>query len=184
MESKPCPSCERGVLILRGGPGRFFPYRMFKALELPEDVQLPTCNFCEKIVFSPTLAVAFDEGMSRAFQAQLSKVISDAIGELTPDYLSQQDLERLLGVSRGYVSKLKTGKDSSPPIAALLSLLAADPVSRLKELDQLWSGNRVTAPTASPSAPVSEVDVSTRFGEDRRKRKNVIGPSTPISIAK
>lgn len=50
--------------------------------------------------------------------------------------ISQRDLERLLGLSAGYLSKLKSGKRTSGPLAAVLLLLAFDP-DRLGELKRL-----------------------------------------------
>ncbi len=140
MEVTPCPSCERGFLEDRGGSGRFFPLRGFGELELPADVLLPTCNFCHQFIPGPSDAQRFDEGMQRAYQARLAEMIGQAVSTLTDQAITQQDLELRLGLSRGYISKLKGGKDSSRVMAALLGLLAADPVGRLKELTSLFEG--------------------------------------------
>jgi hypothetical protein len=163
MQSKPCPSCERGTLTNRGGRGRRFPHRIFRELELPEDVELPTCDNCGKIIFNPKIAAAFDEGMSRAYQSQLSQLISEALSKLTPAFMTQQDLERALGLSRGYISKLKGGKESSAVIAGLLGLLAVDPQARLTELEELWAGKRPAHPSPHSSQVIdikSKVRVS------------------------
>src|SRR5512133_2306814 len=101
METTPCPSCERGRLRRKGGPGRVFPLRGFGELELPEDVLLPTCESCGKVVLTPKDAAPFDEGMQRAHQARLARIISDSLRDITEHATTQQDLESLLGVSRG-----------------------------------------------------------------------------------
>jgi len=168
METRPCPSCERGTLMNRGGKGRCFPHRIFRELELPEDVELPTCDHCEKIIFNPKVAAAFDEGLSRAYQAQLSQIIAESLSALTPGFMTQQDLERSLGLSRGYISKLKGGKESSPVIAGLLGLLSVDPQARLKELEELWAGKR-TAHSTSHSIPVTHVTTKIRVGTSSTK---------------
>jgi hypothetical protein len=58
-----------------GGTARFFPLRGFGDLEMPADVELPTCDHCEQVIMSPKFAAAFDEGMQRAYQSKLSEII-------------------------------------------------------------------------------------------------------------
>lgn len=164
METRPCPSCERGTLTSLGGKGRYFPHRIFRELELPEDVELPTCDSCGKIIFNPKVATAFDEGMSRAYQARLSQLIAESLTVLTPEFVTQQDLERVLGLSRGYISKLKGGKESSPAIAGLLGLLSVDPQARLSELNEFWAGRRPTHPVPHCTAPVLQLTTKARVG--------------------
>lgn len=179
METRPCPSCERGTLTNRGGTGRRFPHRIFRELELPEDVELPTCDHCGKIIFNPKVAAAFDEGMSRAYQAQLSQIISEALSALTPSLITQQDLERSLGLSRGYISKLKAGKESSSVIAGLLGLLSIDPQARLKELEELWAGRRPAHPTPH-SLPVIDITPRVRVSAATSKK---VPAGRPFALA-
>jgi hypothetical protein len=64
----------------------------------------------------------------------------DAIGVLCPQYISQRELERLLWLSQGYLSRLFVTHGPAVPSAALvalLALLAAEP-SRLDELRKFW----------------------------------------------
>jgi hypothetical protein len=148
MEPRPCPRCEQGTLTLMGGRGRCFPFKGMAELELPEDVLLPTCDHCKQLILRPRWAKLFDEGMQRAYQARISELIAESLELLTPDIVTQQELERIVGLSKGYVSKLKYGKESSRVVAAALGLLAVDPAHRLKELEGLWAGRRQPQPSA------------------------------------
>ena len=70
--------------------------------------------------------------------AQRVKLARIAIRKLE-DFVSQRRLERLLGLSQGYLCRLKAGKQTpSMPIVALLALLAASPEKRLQKLSALW----------------------------------------------
>jgi len=70
--------------------------------------------------------------------AQRMRLASIAIRKLEV-FVSQRRLERLLGLSQGYICRLKAGKQTpSLPIVALLALLAASPEKRLQRLSALW----------------------------------------------
>jgi hypothetical protein len=65
----------------------------------------------------------------------------DAIRALCPEHIGQRELERLLGLSPGYLCRLRSLKGVSTPSAAMVStlaLLAADP-ARINELRQYWA---------------------------------------------
>lgn len=70
---------------------------------------------------------------------------------------SQGELERLLGLSEGYLSRLAARGDRprrhnpSPPLVALLTLLAKDP-SRLGEVEQCTSRRRTNLDTGDRGA--------------------------------
>ena len=48
-------------------------------------------------------------------------------------------LESLLGLSKGYLSKLRAGdRDPSPELVSDLALIAHDPDGRIQELERFW----------------------------------------------
>lgn len=53
---------------------------------------------------------------------------------------TQQALERMLGLSSGYLSRLKAGKRTSRTLLVLLVLLAARPEERLAEVERINGG--------------------------------------------
>jgi transcriptional regulator with XRE-family HTH domain len=59
-------------------------------------------------------------------------------------HIPQRRLEELLGLSRGYISKLRAGdRNPSPELVSDLALIARDPEGRLQELESLWASDDV-----------------------------------------
>ena len=58
-------------------------------------------------------------------------------------YISQRQLELLLGLAQGYLSRLlaQAGNPSSP-LVLLLALIAKDPQARLDEVQSYWRAPR------------------------------------------
>lgn len=133
-----CPACDVGHLHPVAKAGRRMPLKQIPDLEIPANVAMPTCDRCgAEILGDPELA-ALAEVMSAAYVQALSAKCEDAIRELA-GAIHQRELERLIGVSAGYISKLKHAQ-SEPrgPLTALLMLLADD--TRLVDrLRGLWS---------------------------------------------
>jgi transcriptional regulator with XRE-family HTH domain len=61
---------------------------------------------------------------------------------------SQARVERAIGVSPGYLSKIKRGKRNAGAIAASLWLLSKDPVNRIAEAEEMFN------PSQSPSPDI------------------------------
>ncbi len=69
---------------------------------------------------------------------ELRRSVRSEIDRLTL-YISQRNLERLVGLSQGYLSRLRTGAGTpSVNLVCTLALLAKDPKGRLSELEQYW----------------------------------------------
>lgn len=64
-----------------------------------------------------------------------------ALRSLCPKQLSQRELERMLGLSQGYLCRLRATKGDAVPSASLVSLLAllAQEPSRIDELREYWA---------------------------------------------
>jgi hypothetical protein len=72
-------------------------------------------------------------------KVELQRRVRQVIDQLQP-FISQRKLELLIGLSQGYLSRLRWG--DSPPSAILvctLALLAKDPKGRLPELKGYWA---------------------------------------------
>ncbi len=53
------------------------------------------------------------------------------------EHVTQRRLEQSLGLSQGYLSKVRSGASNpSPVLASCLRLLAADPEHRLHEMEE------------------------------------------------
>lgn len=132
-------------------PGRRMPFRNFPAVELPESLAIPTCTDCGEEWFdaegTQALEQALAEGASKLLSAAGVKALA-VLGE----HLPQRDLECLLDLSHGYLSKVKHGKEKpSALLVALLVLLSEDPEPRLEELRRLWASE--TTDRARPRSP-------------------------------
>jgi DNA-binding transcriptional regulator YiaG len=136
-----CPACDVGHLRLVAKSGRRMPLKQIPDLEIPSDFAIPTCDRCDAEIIGDKELATLDTVMKATYADALSKKSEQAIRDLN-EAIHQRELERLIGVSAGYVSKLKHSQaEPSGPITALLMLLAAEPrlIDRLREL---WTTKR------------------------------------------
>lgn len=132
-----CGECGRRAVAPRAVAGRTFPWKQFASLPVPETVEIPTCSNCGTEWIDRRTAEQLDEDLSRAAASRLSALGREAI-ELLGASFNQRDLEVQLGLSAGYLSKVKHGKETpSASLVALLALLAARP-SRLEQVAHVW----------------------------------------------
>lgn len=137
MKTMTCPQCGEGIIRPRTAAGRRSPFRNIPDVEIPESVAIPTCTVCNEEWYDARTTEVLQEALQSAYQeALVSKAVSAV--ETLKRHCTQQELERRLGLSAGYLSKIKGGKDVSSPLVCLLLLLAHDP-GRLTELRELLS---------------------------------------------
>ncbi len=146
--TKRCAECGEHAVMLRAVPDRHTAWRQFGALPIAADVAIPTCSNCGSEWFDSKTALALDGALELEAAKLMSRVARKAIDALAAT-VHQRDLERQLGLSGGYISKLKHGKEiPSAHLVAALCLLAARP-ARLKEVERIWETGqlppRVTA---------------------------------------
>ena len=84
--------------------------------------------------------------LAQLYTAELRRRIQNAIVALTP-VVSQRRMEDLLGLSAGYLSRLKAGAGTpSPALVLLLQQIALDPIARLREMERIWGEPILAAP--------------------------------------
>lgn len=134
-----CPTCNKGEVKDVARAGRRMHFRNIPDLEIPAGVVIPTCTnpACGEEWIDREVATRVDEAMKVAYQTALTAKAEESISKLKKK-APQRDLERLLGLSAGYLSKLKHGKETTAPLVVTLMLLANDP-RRVDELQTLWS---------------------------------------------
>jgi hypothetical protein len=137
MEGFACPECNRGEIVMVAGAGRRMRYRHVPDLELPADLELPTCSDCGARWLDAEATRQLEIALETAYGRELTRKAEQSI-ETLRSHIAQRDLERLLGVSAGLLSKLKNGKETSAPMVALLMLLAERP-HRVDVLRRLWA---------------------------------------------
>jgi hypothetical protein len=139
MKTYECPACGKGLVAPRGGEGRAFPYKQLPALEVAGDFKIPTCDACGEMFISAAFAKKIDAQLERRYLRLLAETATAAIGKLA-EHARQQELEQLLGLSHGYLSKLRNGKkDPSPALVGELMMLAENPQKRVVELRRHWA---------------------------------------------
>jgi transcriptional regulator with XRE-family HTH domain len=108
-------------------------------------VNIPTCTECGEQWIDDETGAAIEAAADEAFRAALLEKADDSIHTLRRHRVQQRALEKLLGVSHGYLSKLRSAeRGPSPHLVAALMLLARAP-ERVEELRSAWS-MRVSEP--------------------------------------
>lgn len=132
-----CGECGKRTVVPLAVAGRTSPWKHFPALPISADIEIPTCSSCGTEWIDRKTAERVDADLAKAAAALMSKVARDAIGVLGAS-MNQRDLETELGLSAGYLSKVKHGKETpSAALVGLLSLLAVRTV-RLDEVSHVW----------------------------------------------
>ncbi len=135
-----CPTCGKGEVVPVARPGRTYRYKNMAALPLRDDVAIPTCRSCgAEWIDRPTAAVV-DAALEREYQKRLWELAVADLERLAALRVTQQRLENILGLSQGYLSKIRSG--ASRPSATLVSclhLLASDPEHRLREMEESFA---------------------------------------------
>src|SRR3982751_3733790 len=144
-EPAPRPACLRcgghTVRIVQR-PARTVSYRVFAALLVPADLPIPTCSRCRAECLDPETTRRLQEILPRLYEAELRRLAGKELRALAP-YISQRQLELLLGLAQGYLSRLlaQAGNPSSP-LVLLLGLIAREPQARLAEVQAYWQAPR------------------------------------------
>ncbi|WP_147443253.1 hypothetical protein [Corallococcus sp. AB011P] len=157
MEGFTCPQCNIGDIVMRTAPGRRMRYRHIPNLELPSNLAIPTCDHCGEMWLDSATTKSIEAAMESAYRTELARKAETSIERLS-SLIPQRDLERLLGLSSGWLSKIKNGRDTSAPMAALLMILAEHPFL-LDEISRRWTVSdkqEVESMTEPPLVTVSE----------------------------
>jgi hypothetical protein len=137
-----CAECGRREVERRAVMGRTSPYKNFPALPVPEDLAIPTCGNCGAEWIGARDAERIDAALAEAAADALSRLAREAL-EILVDGVTQRQLEERLGLSPGYLSKVKRGHEiPSAPLVSALVLLAVRP-ARLEELENVWDTLRL-----------------------------------------
>jgi hypothetical protein len=138
MKTRICRECGKGRVRVVRRKGRFMRYRTMDRVEVPADIGIPTCRRCGAEWVDDATARKVDAALERSYRVELVRRARAAILQLTR-HVTSHELESLLGLSHGYLSKLKCGdRVPSPDLVAELGLLARKPAQRVNELRAYW----------------------------------------------
>ena len=134
-----CARCGGRSIRRRTGVRRFRPFRMMPAVPLPADLAIPTCARCYTEHIDEKTAETLAAALLVAYESELRRRAREAVAAVC-QYTSQRQLERLVGLSQGYLCRLHAGQGTpSAALVALLALLAREPWARLRELELIWA---------------------------------------------
>ena len=178
-----CPECGIGEVLPLADAQQTWPHRTIPDLRLPDSVRIPTCNHCGEQWIDDVTSRQISDAAERAFKDALQRKAETAIEALQSAGHSQRALERLLGVSQGYLSKLAgADRDPSPPLVAILMLLAEAPI-RVARLREMW---RVQAPAMLTSSVRSlrfAVQTLPNTSESAPVNSSIRSAEVPVSVA-
>jgi hypothetical protein len=137
FKARRCRECGKGTILPHAKRGRKERYRNL-ILEVPASFEIPTCDTCHSEWMNESTAAALDKVLEGRFRQELRSRVIDAIQVITQT-VSQSRLETLIGLSGGYISKVKCGeRDPSPELVSELALLATNPQKGVEALERLW----------------------------------------------
>lgn len=138
----PCPNCGAAAVRWVARAGRVTSYRNLGQLPVPDNIAFPMCIGCRAEWVEPFGNLAGKQALDDAYRRELHLRFCEVLSRLSV-HCSQRALERLLDISQGYFSHVRA-KDhhTSTTLLSLLALIAADPKTRLAELQHYWKSAR------------------------------------------
>lgn len=138
FRARRCYECGAGKIGMLARAGRKTAHRNLAHLSVPADLAIPTCDRCGTEWFDAESARRVDAALDQVCRAELRRRVRRAI-ETISRHVPQQKVEKLLGLSQGYLSKLKSGdRVPSPEMVSDLALIARAPRRRVRELEEFW----------------------------------------------
>lgn len=133
-----CIRCGSRSVRERKGAGRTVRYKTMPTMELPPELGVPTCGRCQALYLERMSQAALERTLRDTYTQSLRDRVHIALDELRW-HVSFRRLEIKLGLSQGYLSRLRArAGNPSSELVCLLALLAIDP-SLLNELERFWA---------------------------------------------
>ena len=131
-----CYFCGEGTIAPRNLRGSVLQYRDEREIPVEGDVLVPTCDACGESLMDDEVSAALDAVLEPTYRRLRGERLRNELGRaLSALRITQADLERLLGLSPGYVSKLIKGKRvAETSLYRFVHLLNANPQFGLRAL--------------------------------------------------
>lgn len=137
-----CFECGARAVRPVAKPGRTTKYRSME-LEIPATIAIPTCAECNTQWFDSKTDAAIDEALETLYQRRLKERLTVYLDKILGKGISQAHLERSLGVSTGYISKLKREeRNPGSELVVALGLLASDPEKMIRKADDVFAADK------------------------------------------
>ena len=138
-ERERCIRCGQKTVLPRTGAGRTINFRNMPGMLVPMNLAIPTCSRCGQQYLDAETSQRIAAPLAEAYRQSLrhrARLAIDVICRL----ISQRKLELLLGLSQGYLSRLRAGAGNpSSELVSNLALIANNPAERLAELVDYWN---------------------------------------------
>jgi hypothetical protein len=133
-----CAECGKGIVLPVATPGRQARHRTL-TLPVPAELEIPTCDNCGAEWIGDRVAGKLDAALEKEFRARMRDLVTVSLARLSKCGISKAHVERVLGLSQGYLSHLTTTGDKTPSEALALNLVhfAQNPRS-LRRSEELW----------------------------------------------
>ncbi|HEX7505226.1 MAG TPA: hypothetical protein VF550_00540 [Polyangia bacterium] len=133
-----CAECGKGNVLPFAIPGRQARHRTL-SLPVPADLEIPTCNKCGTEWIGDSVARKLDAALEKEFRVRMRDLVTASLARLSKHSISKAHVERVLGLSQGYLSHLTTTGDKTPSEALALNLVhfAQNP-QLLRRSEALW----------------------------------------------
>jgi hypothetical protein len=121
-----CGKCGQREVSADAAPGRVATYRRM-TLEIPARLKIPTCRNCGTRWFDEVTAATLDDALEPIYQRRLKDRLQQDLGVLIHRGLTEARIEEALGVSRGYLSRLRSGsRTPSRELVVAVAYMAKD----------------------------------------------------------
>jgi NMD protein affecting ribosome stability and mRNA decay len=136
---KKCHECGARAVRPLAKPGRMTKYRSME-MEIPAALEIPTCAECGTEWFDGPTDAALDAALEDTYQRRLKESLKADLETIFGTGISQANLERALGVSEGYISKLKR-EERNPgcELVVAVRLLATDPAKMVPKATDVFA---------------------------------------------
>jgi NMD protein affecting ribosome stability and mRNA decay len=122
--------------------GRMTKYRSME-LEIPSTLEIPTCAECGSQWFDSKTDAALETALEALYQERLKDRLDGYLDKILGEGITQATLERSLGVSTGYISKLRRHeRNPGSELVVLLRLLSTDPEKMIRKAADVFAAEK------------------------------------------
>jgi len=131
---------------------------MMKNLPIPDDVPMLQCDRCGTEYADDETAEAVDRALKAVHDQRLRQMAIEAMDVIEEAGVPAAVIEKLLGLSGSYLSRLRSSnRTPSPQLVLHLRKIALSPSAQVLDIQRLWTregkpGKRTVPPTARKPA--------------------------------
>jgi DNA-binding transcriptional regulator YiaG len=140
-----CFSCDEGTIAQRNARGQIVGYRDERAIPIEADLIVHLCDHCGEMLLDADAAARLSAVLEPSYRRLKVRRVMEAVDGIRAALdISQRDLERLIGVSDGYISKLRHGRRvPDATTLRLLHLINADPHAAVRRIAEIAEIGRI-----------------------------------------